>query len=58
MLFSYNTKFPQATTIATNNHLGKNAVSSKQSDIDYIENEQIPGLTIFPLFLKSIAFFN
>lgn len=32
--------------MATNHHVAKNAVSSKHSDIDYIENEQIPGLFI------------
>lgn len=36
--------------------MGKNAVSSKHSDIDYIENEQIPGLLIFLLFMRFIFF--
>ncbi|XP_031617765.1 ankyrin repeat-containing protein kinase A isoform X2 [Contarinia nasturtii] len=36
--------FPQATTITTNKRFNKNAISSKLSDIDYIENEQIPDI--------------
>ncbi|XP_055322298.1 uncharacterized protein LOC129578157 isoform X2 [Sitodiplosis mosellana] len=36
--------YPQATTITTNNRFNRNAVSSKLSDIDYIENEQTPDI--------------